>query len=163
MEMQTRFKSKEQDAEIKLQQAESAKQKNFNRFLIAGGVLMLGIAVLAIIAFRNKRKAHLLSESQKQEIEKQKSLVDEAYEKLNDKNKEILDSIHYAKRIQTALMPPEKYIEKSIRKNTKKYGKKYELENTFKKTTKKIQNGKYKKNPNKLKKNKFSYSCLWPI
>lgn len=31
---------------------------------------------------------------------------------VEEKQKEILDSIHYAKRIQTALLTSEKYIEK---------------------------------------------------
>lgn len=35
---------------------------------------------------------------------------------LAEKNKEILDSIHYAKRIQTSLMPPEKYIARTLDK-----------------------------------------------
>ena len=43
-------------------------------------------------------------------------MVDEAYEKLAERNKEVMDSIHYAKRIQTALLPNEKYIDKVLRK-----------------------------------------------
>jgi hypothetical protein len=33
---------------------------------------------------------------------------------VDEKQKEILDSIHYAKRIQTALLPNEKYIDKTL-------------------------------------------------
>lgn len=33
-----------------------------------------------------------------------------------EKQKEILDSIHYAKRIQQSLMPTGKYIDKQLRK-----------------------------------------------
>jgi accessory gene regulator protein AgrB len=44
---------------------------------------------------------------QKQQIQKQKHIVE-------DKQKDILDSIHYAKRIQTALMTNEKYIERKL-------------------------------------------------
>ena len=40
----------------------------------------------------------------------QKHRVDEAYEKLHEKNKEVMDSIHYARRIQNALITSEKYI-----------------------------------------------------
>jgi hypothetical protein len=35
---------------------------------------------------------------------------------IEEKQKEILDSIHYAKRIQTALMTNEKYIEKNLKR-----------------------------------------------
>jgi serine phosphatase RsbU (regulator of sigma subunit) len=48
------------------------------------------------------------------ELVKQKELVDKAYQELHQKNKEVLDSIHYAKRIQTALITSEKTIEKSL-------------------------------------------------
>jgi tetratricopeptide (TPR) repeat protein len=39
---------------------------------------------------------------------------------IEEKQKEILDSIHYAKRIQGSLLPTEKYIEKSIKRLNKK-------------------------------------------
>ncbi len=38
---------------------------------------------------------------------------------IEEKNKSILDSIHYAKRIQSALMPNEKYIEKTLQRLNK--------------------------------------------
>ncbi len=44
---------------------------------------------------------------QQAKIEKQKELVEE-------KQKEIIDSIHYAKRIQIALLPSEKYIARRL-------------------------------------------------
>ena len=46
-------------------------------------------------------------------IEKQKHLVDE-------KQKEIIDSIRYAKRIQQSLIASEKYIQKSVERLQKK-------------------------------------------
>jgi adenylate cyclase len=52
---------------------------------------------------------HLVKEKTK-EIGKQ-------HEELQIKNKEIVDSIHYAKRIQQALLPNEKYIDKHLKKN----------------------------------------------
>ena len=36
-----------------------------------------------------------------------------------EKQKEVLDSIHYAKRIQTALLTNEKYIERNLLKLTR--------------------------------------------
>jgi hypothetical protein len=49
-------------------------------------------------------------ESQKSEVEAQKHLVEE-------KQKEILDSISYAKRLQEAILPPQKFINKHIADN----------------------------------------------
>ena len=49
---------------------------------------------------------------------KQKVIIEDAHEELSEKNKEILDSITYAKRIQTAILPPEylvkEYLEDSF-------------------------------------------------
>ncbi len=49
-------------------------------------------------------------ESQKSEVEAQKHLVEE-------KQKEILDSISYAKRLQEAILPPQEFINKQIADN----------------------------------------------
>ncbi len=68
----------------------------------------LGIGLLIMLAFifilnkniANKKRAHQI-------IQKQKELVDE-------KNKEIIDSISYAKRLQNAILPPENLIRKYL-------------------------------------------------
>lgn len=57
-------------------------------------------AFLIFRGYRQKQKANL-------EIKKQKELVEE-------KQKEILDSIHYARRIQNSLLPNEKYIQRKM-------------------------------------------------
>lgn len=48
---------------------------------------------------------------------KQKLIIEEKNRQVEDKQKEILDSIHYAKRIQTSLMPSEKYLEAKLKKS----------------------------------------------
>jgi hypothetical protein len=61
------------------------------------------VAIITLIIFRSLN----ITKKQKFIIKNQKELVEE-------KQKEILDSIHYAKRIQNALLPTEKYIQKNI-------------------------------------------------
>jgi tetratricopeptide (TPR) repeat protein len=106
-ELETKFKTAEKDKEllikdikIKEQQTEAKQQKLIVILLFSG----LGLALIAIFfvfkSYRVKQKANIL-------IAKQKELVEL-------KQKEILDSIHYAKRIQRSLLPQEKYIEKTI-------------------------------------------------
>jgi len=41
--------------------------------------------------------------------------LQKSFDLIEEKQKEILDSIHYAKRIQTALLPNEKYIDKHLK------------------------------------------------
>ncbi|MBI3509983.1 MAG: tetratricopeptide repeat protein [Bacteroidetes bacterium] len=50
------------------------------------------------------------------ELEKIKNTeLQKAYTIIEEKNKDILDSFHYAKRIQASLLPGEKYIERHLR------------------------------------------------
>ncbi len=56
---------------------------------------------------------YLISEFVKAREKAEKQLSDRK-KIIEEKQKEILDSIHYAKRIQKTLMPGEKYIEKEI-------------------------------------------------
>lgn len=83
---------KEQEGQRLLHEEASKRQ----RMVIAGvSFVLLIIAVFAWLFFKRYR----ISQLQKKEIEWQKLLVDE-------KNKEILDSINYAKRLQDAILPP---------------------------------------------------------
>lgn len=75
------------------QQVAQAKQAQQRIVLIAITLLLLGGAVFAFLLY----KRYKLSQQQKQIIEQQKHLVDE-------KHKEITDSINYAERIQRALL-----------------------------------------------------------
>lgn len=98
---------KVKNALLKAQQAQ-LKQEKTQRFALYAG-LVLVIAFLAFVFNRFR-----VTQKQKVIIEKQKILVDEAFTQLEEKNNEVMDSIHYAKRIQNALMPNEKFIEKTL-------------------------------------------------
>ena len=78
--------------------------------LYLAGFLVLIIAIALFIAYRgnkNKQRANALLSKQKLEIETQRELVEE-------KQKEILDSINYAKRIQYALLASDKLLSESL-------------------------------------------------
>ncbi|MFL5751771.1 MAG: hypothetical protein ACJ76F_00070 [Bacteroidia bacterium] len=49
-------------------------------------------------------------------INQQKELLEGSNKALSEKNKDILDSIHYAQRIQRSLLPPDQYIERSLKR-----------------------------------------------
>jgi len=90
----------EQEKQQAVATAESRRQRLFLWLVVA---IACAIAVIAIIIFRALR----ITRKQKSFIEQQKKLVEEH-------QKEILDSIYYARRIQRSLLPPKKYIEKSL-------------------------------------------------
>jgi len=105
--------AKVKDAEI--QKAEDEKKRQNILIIAFACVLLLTVAFLYFVyrnLQQNKQKNRIITE--------QKLEVDRAYAQLNEKNKEVLASIHYAKRIQLALMSSEKNIARklnSVRKN----------------------------------------------
>jgi hypothetical protein len=111
--MQYEFDKKE--ASTKLEQekrdavatAEKRKQKIIIYAVSSGLLLIFILAVVILRSLRINQKKNKIITGQKELVEKQKKIVEE-------KQKEILDSIHYAKRIQIALLPNEKIIEKNL-------------------------------------------------
>jgi len=89
--------------QIKLKQDETQRY-----FLYSGLALTIVFGSVMSNRFRVAKKQKNVIAEQKNIAEKQKQFVDE-------KQKEIMDSIHYAKRIQTSLLPTEKYIQRIIK------------------------------------------------
>jgi tetratricopeptide (TPR) repeat protein len=79
------------------------EQEKTQRYGLYGGILLL--TVFGGFMF-NRFK---ITQKQKHIIQEQKNIVDE-------KQKEILDSIQYAKRIQQSLLPNENYIDKNLKR-----------------------------------------------
>lgn len=78
------------------------KQRLIIGVAVSGFVILL---LFLVFIFRSLR----IARKQKEIIARQKMLVEQ-------KQKEILDSIHYAKRLQSAMLPTEKYIFRNLGK-----------------------------------------------
>lgn len=105
-QMQYEFDKKEAAARLEQEKkdAVAAAEKHRQRVVLyaisAFGLLVLAFAVFAYRSFLQKRRANI-------EISRQKALIEE-------KQKEILDSIRYARRIQRSLMPTERYVQRCL-------------------------------------------------
>jgi len=103
------LKNAEQTKIDQLHHLQEIKQQKFYTYGgLIGFVLMIIVSGVSFRAYRQKQKDNSI-------ITQQKELVEE-------KQKEILDSIRYAKRIQSSLLPPEKYIDKSLKQMMRKNG-----------------------------------------
>jgi len=93
-------KEKVLQAELQAEKIEKKAQQTRNLFL------WIGIAIVSLFGLflYNRFK---VTQKQKSIIEDQKEKVDIALKEVEEKNKEIMDSIVYAKRIQTAILPTE--------------------------------------------------------
>jgi tetratricopeptide (TPR) repeat protein len=90
----------EQDKKDALALKEKQKQNLIINSVSAGLFLVLVFLIFIFRSYRQKRKANIA-------ITEQKIIIEQ-------KQKEILDSIYYARRIQRSLLPTEKYIQKSL-------------------------------------------------
>lgn len=95
-----------------LKEEKNKAEKNKQRLILTSTLVVL-MAVLIFVFFIvkalhvNKQKNKIISE-QKIEVEQQKQLIEE-------KHKDITDSITYAHRIQSSLIPPQSQINKTFK------------------------------------------------
>lgn len=113
-DMEIRYQTEMKDLEIQnleidneltaslLEQEEIAKENERNQKWISLGGLgfALILALIAVWGFITKRRDNRVIRLQKAEVE--------------EKNREILDSINYAKRIQEAILPPTKLVKEYL-------------------------------------------------
>jgi hypothetical protein len=117
LQTQMNFEFDKKEQAVKLEQEKKDlivnKEKQTQTIIIisisAGLILVFVLALVILRSLRQNQKQNKIIIDQKVLVEKQKELVDQ-------KQKEILDSIQYGKRIQTALMASEKYFDKSLNK-----------------------------------------------
>lgn len=106
-EMQAKYDSDKQEQQIELlnktNEVQTAKSERQQIIIWATGVGLLVVIVLAFFIFRQFR-------------EKQKANValQSAYKEIEEKNKDITDSINYAKRIQAAILPNVENLQKQL-------------------------------------------------
>ncbi|MBK9284537.1 MAG: tetratricopeptide repeat protein [Sphingobacteriaceae bacterium] len=101
--------SEVKNAELAKQNSEIKAKKNQQYALFGGMTLVLIFAGFMFNRFRVTQNQKRVIEHQKEIVEIQKQLVEE-------KQQEILDSIHYARRIQMAQIPSEKIVFNKLEK-----------------------------------------------
>jgi tetratricopeptide (TPR) repeat protein len=101
------------NVELEKQRIEIKAKQNQQYALFGGLGLVLIFAGFMFNRFKVTQKQKQIIEQQKEVVEAQKKIVEEH-------QKEVLDSIHYARRIQMAQIPSEKRIEIYLNKLRKK-------------------------------------------
>ena len=116
-EMDTKYESEKKQQQIELQESQLVardatiqRQETLRNALIAGLFGVVLIIIVVIFAYVQKRRDN-------QKIKEQNTQITEANEELtvlneaiSKQNSEIMDSISYAQRIQSAMMPPVGYF-----------------------------------------------------
>lgn len=107
MELEKKFNTSEKEKKIleleqqkSLQEIEIIQKKQTQNALLAGVVIVVLLSMIFYVRYRSKKKANEILQIQRNEIAQ--------------KNKEITDSITYAKRIQGAILPSSKSIKENL-------------------------------------------------
>ncbi len=118
---QFQFEKKEELAKLEqLKKDELVLEANNRKNIILLSAVLFSLLVIIFSFFVFKRlsqikKQNKIIEYQSGVVERQKVKVINAYKKLENKNKEVVDSIVYANRIQTAILPREKMIKEKLK------------------------------------------------
>ena len=116
------------DVQLEKQTVALEARRNQQYALGAGLVLIALFAFFMYNRFKVTRQQKVIIEetneelnqtnaelaAQRDEIEKQKEVVEKANQLLGEKNQEIMDSITYAKRIQSAILPSAKRVSEHL-------------------------------------------------
>lgn len=114
----------EQDKKEAIDREEKEKQRLILFSVVGGLILVLVFAGFMYNRFKVTQKQKSIIEKQKEEVEEQrelansrrvvaeeqKEIIENQKHVVEEKQKEILDSIHYASRIQRAMLTSEEYI-----------------------------------------------------
>jgi tetratricopeptide (TPR) repeat protein len=118
--LESKFHNEKKEKEIQLlnkdkliQDEDIKKQKQFSYFIIAIALLLALTVFFILRGLRQKHRDNKMLQEKNTIIEHQKELVEE-------KQREVLESIHYAKRIQLAQIPSEKMVWSMITKAKRK-------------------------------------------
>jgi serine phosphatase RsbU (regulator of sigma subunit) len=110
-----RLENEAKNKEIKFQQAEVDKQKVIRNSIAGGLVLLCVLAFLLVMGIRQKQKANRLLEQKNNEIEAAYKIIETNRDQIAEKNKSITDSIHYAQRIQYAMLPSKEDMDNVLK------------------------------------------------
>jgi len=141
-DMQIRYETEKKGRELQEKSNEVIQQKEKNRrqliLIYFGVVLLIIISVSTLFIIRQNRRVKktnvLLAiknqeilqqkeeisaqrdaiEEQKNEIEKQRDIAEKQRDQIASQNNKITDSIEYASRIQSAVLPPESVIKEIV-------------------------------------------------
>ena len=106
IQMQYNFDKKEAVDSLKTIEERKVNEIKFKQEKTQRYALYFGLTLVIIFSGLLYKRFRLTN--------KQKQIIEEKNKEVEEKNKDILDSIRYAKRIQTSLLPTEKYIDRIL-------------------------------------------------
>lgn len=109
-EMLTKFDTNKKEQEIVLLQKDQEIRQFWMNSLLIGCLLIIIVAILLFNRNKVKQRANNELAQKNRSIEEQKAEIEWKNTQLALKNKEVTDSIKYAKNLQLAILPPDQQV-----------------------------------------------------
>ncbi|HEY1038853.1 MAG TPA: tetratricopeptide repeat protein [Bacteroidia bacterium] len=93
-----------QGEELARKNAEAKAQRSITIALVVGAALLLLFLIAVYRSYQQKKKDNIFIQQQNKELEQKNTIIEKQKHILEEHQKEIVDSINYAKRIQYALL-----------------------------------------------------------
>lgn len=113
-EKQAALNDIKQKAELEKRDAELKIKRQVQLTLFTGLLLTLIFSIFIYNRFKISRRQNIIIEKQKHEVELRQLEAEAQKALVEEKNREIVDSINYAKRLQQAILPPPKMIKEIL-------------------------------------------------
>lgn len=113
-EMQTRYDTEKKQKQIEIQNLE-LKEKQIVIYAVSGGLAMMFLLAFVIFrGYRQKQKVNYELRLKNATITQQRDEIEEKKLLIEEKNKNITDSIEYAKTLQDAILPATDTVVNSL-------------------------------------------------
>jgi len=109
-EMQTKFASEKKQQENEILNLQVKSESFLKTIFIIAAFLLL---VVAFFIYKGSRQKHKINKA----LNEKNTIIEEQKHIVEVKQKEILDSIHYAKRIQTTLLANQDFLDTNLQSN----------------------------------------------
>ncbi|MCD6017415.1 MAG: protein serine/threonine phosphatase [Bacteroidetes bacterium] len=109
-----KLKNEAKNKEIKIQEVELKNQRIVKNMITGGLLIACLFAIGLFVGIRQKQKANKNLEQKNNEIADAYKIIELSRDQIAEKNKNITDSINYAKRIQQAILPSKEEMDKYL-------------------------------------------------
>jgi serine phosphatase RsbU (regulator of sigma subunit)/Tfp pilus assembly protein PilF len=124
LEIETKYETEKKQQQLELQESQLIakdaaikQQKTFRNALAAGMASFVLVVLVLIYGYIQKRKANKKITEQNEQITEANEELKVLLEAINEQNLALTDSISYAERIQSAMLPPVTYINELFNEN----------------------------------------------
>lgn len=124
LEIETKYETEKKQQQLELQESQLIakdatikQQKTFRNALAAGMASVILVVVVLVYGYIQKKKANKKITEQNDQITEANEELKVLLEAINEQNLALTDSISYAERIQSAMLPPETYINELFNEN----------------------------------------------